>query len=113
MTESILKDEIEFVQKTLQSYYDQNPENAVICHNDLHEGNIMIKEGLFENGTDVDPGTLIFVDYDNAAYGFRTWDLLYSMSKWGFDPSNQHVDQFIQGQLLLDYTRLELYFQSM
>ena len=33
-----------------------------MCHNDLHNGNVMInKEG------DLD---LIFVDYDNAGYGY-------------------------------------------
>ena len=96
MSKSVLSDEIKFVEKTLQNYYTQNPEQAVLCHNDLHEGNIMITEPTNETEP-IDLDTLIMVDYDQAAYGFRIWDILYSMSKWGFEPSDAHVDQFIQG----------------
>ena len=45
-----------------------------MCHNDLHNGNVMIKE---EGDMD-----LIFVDYDNAGYGYRAWDLLYNILSW-------------------------------
>ena len=39
-----------------------------MCHNDLHNGNVMINE---EGDLD-----LIFVDYDNAGYG---WELSYKI----------------------------------
>ena len=31
--------EVKLTEKILQKYYDQNPETAVICHNDAHRGN--------------------------------------------------------------------------
>ena len=42
-------------------------------HNDPHAGNILIRD----TGND-----LIFIDYDQAAFGYRAWDLLYYLSKW-------------------------------
>ena len=55
-----------------QGYYDENPEIAVICHNDAHGGNIMRnKDG------EVDYDSIILVDFDQAGYGFRMWDIQY------------------------------------
>ena len=30
--------EVKLTEKILQKYYDENPETAVICHNDPHRG---------------------------------------------------------------------------
>ena len=55
-----------------KGYYDENPEIAVICHNDAHAGNIMRnKDG------EVDYDSIILVDFDQAGYGFRMWDIQY------------------------------------
>ena len=55
-----------------QGYYDENPEIGVICHNDAHGGNIMRnKDG------EVDYDSIILVDFDQAGYGFRMWDIQY------------------------------------
>ena len=45
---------------------------------------------------------LIFVDYDNAGYGYRAWDLLYNMLSW---PQSAWV--FIKSSITLF---LSLYF---
>jgi len=74
--------EVEFVEKVLQTHTDQNENSTSIrmCHNDLHPGNIMRnKDG------DFDPNELIFVDFDQAAYGFRMFDTLY----WAANTNHQ------------------------
>ena len=42
----------------------------VFCHNDPHNGNIMIDRD--ENGAMV-PETLVLFDFDNAGWGHRIW----------------------------------------
>ena len=71
----------------MQDYYGDNEDAIVMCHNDLHPGNMMVnKEGNF------DPTQLVFVDYDNAGYGYRAFDLIYNMMNWPFekDPEAQY-----------------------
>jgi len=93
MNSTVFDQEVKFSQQILQNYYDSNPYKAVICHNDLHRGNIMYnKEGKF------DPDQLILVDYDNAAYGFRAWDLLYNIANWEVSYTQNNLDQYLQGQ---------------
>ena len=67
-----LQEEINFTERTLQSYYNENPERAVICHNDVHQGNVMRnKDG------EIQLDSIILVDFDQAGYGFRMWDIIY------------------------------------
>ena len=82
MSPSTFDDEVDFVTKTLQSYYDGHADDKwlVMCHNDPHGGNIMRnKDDPF------DPSKLELLDFDNAGYGFRIWDLLYNMVNWNID----------------------------
>ena len=44
-----LNKEIDFVEKILQEFYTANPEIPVLCHNDLHGGNIMINKSWFHS----------------------------------------------------------------
>ena len=45
---------------------------------------------------DFDPESLTFVDFDLTAYGFRTWDILYHMTKWPKEPTAEETDQFVR-----------------
>ena len=82
MSPSTFDGEVEFVTKTLQSYYDGHADDKwlVMCHNDPHGGNIMRNKG-----DPFDPEKLVLLDFDNAGYGFRIWDLLYNMVNWNID----------------------------
>ena len=88
-----LQAEIDFTEKTLQTYYDANPERAVICHNDVHQGNVMRnKDG------ELQLDSIILVDFDQAGYGFRMWDILYFLSNLGEMPSDEIVNESLQGR---------------
>ena len=88
-----LQAEIDFTEKTLQGYYDANPERAVICHNDVHLGNVMRnKDG------ELLLDSIILVDYDQAGYGFRMWDIMYFLSNLGEMPSDEIVNESLQGR---------------
>ena len=82
MSSSTFDGEVDFVTETLQSYYDDHADDKwlVMCHNDLHGGSIMRN-----NDDPFDPTKLVLVDFDNAGYGFRIWDLAYNMFHWDID----------------------------
>ena len=52
---------------------------------------------------DFDPSTLILVDYDQAGYGFRAFDLIYNIFNWEFDSTAQDELEFITGEFLGDF----------
>ena len=51
-----------------------------LSHNDLHPGNIM-KLDLSENATAQERMKIYFLDFDNAAFGYRAFDILYFLLK--------------------------------
>ena len=88
-----LQAEIDFTEEILQTYYDANPERAVICHNDVHQGNVMRnKDG------ELQLDSIILVDFDQAGYGFRMWDILYFLSNLGVMPTDEIVNESLQGR---------------
>ena len=46
---------------------------------------------------DFDPETLILVDYDQAGYGFRAFDLIYNIFNWSYNSTAQDELDFIKG----------------
>ena len=82
-----------------------------MCHNDVHPGNVMInKEG------DFDPAQLVFIDYDNAGYGYRAFDLIYNMMNWPFEDDaesqyrwyNTFVTDYVDERKKLGDTKISL-----
>ena len=103
MSPSTFHNEIDFVTRTLQEYYDSHTDDKwlVLCHNNAHGGNIM------RNADDpFDPTKLVLLDFDDAGYGFRIWDLLYNGVNWNIDYSDddgearaiQDVEDYFNGK---------------
>lgn len=44
--------------------------------------------------------TLMLIDYDNAAWGYRAWDINYYFSKWFAWPTEAVMEDFIDAYLL-------------
>ncbi|CAH1707766.1 unnamed protein product [Aphis gossypii] len=55
---------------------------VVFCHNDLQEGNILMKEN--------DPGcrSLCLIDYEYCAYNYRGFDIANHFVEWTYDYTN-------------------------
>ena len=52
---------------------------------------------LFESlGQDYDPESLILVDYDNTAYGFRIFDLLYFTSNMNYNWTEEDINEMLE-----------------
>jgi len=43
---------------------------------------------------------VILVDFDQAHYGFRMWDILYFLTNWDL-PSDEEFEQIIQGEIFI------------
>jgi len=83
-------EEVKFTEETLQTYFDTNPETPILCHNDIHTGNVMRNtEGV------LNPDEVILVDFDQTHYGFRMWDILYFLTNWDV-PSDEEFEKIIQ-----------------
>ena len=47
---------------------------------------------------DFDPSSLILVDYDQAGYGFRAFDLIYNIFNWEFASTAKDELDFVTGK---------------
>ena len=66
---------------------------VVICHNDVHQGNVMRnKDG------ELQLDSIILVDFDQAGYGFRVWIIMYFLSNLGEMPSDEIINESLQGK---------------
>lgn len=95
-TEEQLREEILFTERTLQDYYDANPETAVFCHNNLDSGSIIQNKNK-TYGTNV-----VLVGYEQAGYGFRMWDIIYLIYS-GFAGNGVEVTDEIINEALVAY----------
>ena len=104
MSPSTFDNEVDFVTKTLQSYYDDHADDKwlVMCHNNLHGNKI-----LRNRDDPFDPTKLVLLDYENAGYGFRIWDLLNHMIHWNIgykgDDSRliKDIEDFFDGKIVV------------
>lgn len=86
---------------------------VVFCHNDLQEGNILIKES-----ESCDSQSLCFIDYEYCAYNYRGFDIANHFIEWTYDYTNPKYpyytvfkDRFPTKQQQTEF--LKQYFQCM
>ena len=89
--------EIDWVIEVFNDHYEDN-DYPVLCHNDLHPGNIMIDEN------DSTGESLRIIDYDSTAYGYRAFDFAYhfvfnsvsaaTKSYTNLEPADDYESQF-------------------
>lgn len=60
---------------------------VVFCHNDLQEGNILIKESS-------DNKNIVIIDYEYCSYNYRGFDFANHMCEWLYDYSNEKHPYF-------------------
>lgn len=59
----------------------------LFCHNDVHEGNILIDERVKKQGKD-ESECLRLIDFEYSAYGYRGFDFANHFNEWMYDYSN-------------------------
>lgn len=59
----------------------------LFCHNDVHEGNILIDARSKGEGK-TDGESLRLIDFEYSAYGYRAFDFANHFNEWMFDYSN-------------------------
>jgi choline/ethanolamine kinase len=59
----------------------------LFCHNDVHEGNILIDQRSKDQGN-TDSQSLRLIDFEYSAYGYRGFDFSNHFNEWMFDYSN-------------------------
>jgi len=85
ITQSELNEEIDWVAEIMHGFYG-DVETPVLCHNDLHLGNMMIDED------DTTGDSLILIDFDNTRYGYRAFDFVYH---FGYQSVSTETDMWI------------------
>lgn len=85
---------------------------VVFCHNDMQEGNILLRE-------DIEEPTLVLIDFEYCSYNYRGFDLANHFIEWTYDytkaehpyytahkdhyPSKEEMVSTILTLLLTDY----------
>ncbi|XP_054280385.1 choline/ethanolamine kinase-like [Macrosteles quadrilineatus] len=70
---------------------------VVFCHNDLQEGNILLRQS--EDGSDppldhVTADDLVFIDYEYCSYNWRGFDMANHFLEWMYDYKNDSHPYF-------------------
>ncbi|CDW55529.1 choline:ethanolamine kinase [Trichuris trichiura] len=76
VNEQRVMSELELVRQFLNN--SDSP--VVFCHNDLHQGNILLPEESQDRCKDV-----VFIDYEYSSYNYRAFDIANHFNEWMFD----------------------------
>ncbi|KAJ3618680.1 hypothetical protein MTP99_006651 [Tenebrio molitor] len=72
--------EVDWLKKRLEM------ENCavVFCHNDMQEGNILIRQDDPENNNNDDP-QIVVIDFEYCSYNYRSFDIANHFVEWMYD----------------------------
>lgn len=65
---------------------------VVFCHNDLQEGNILLRLDTHESR--VSQPELVVIDFEFCSYNYRGFDFANHMCEWQYDYSNENPPYF-------------------
>ncbi|KAJ3651951.1 hypothetical protein Zmor_017955 [Zophobas morio] len=58
--------------------------SVVFCHNDMQEGNILIRQDGPENNNNDDP-EIVVIDFEYCSYNYRSFDIANHFMEWMYD----------------------------
>jgi len=93
-----MQEEIHFADQKVQ----QSTDKIYFCHNDLHQGNVMAD---FNENEEILADTLQLIDFDNAAWGYRAFDIVYHFVHYTFYPVDAKQEDFLI-HYIAEYNRL-------
>ncbi|CAG5097720.1 Oidioi.mRNA.OKI2018_I69.XSR.g15202.t2.cds [Oikopleura dioica] len=76
----------------------QNTKSPIVfCHNDCHEGNILIDQEKINKGSSMTE-SLRLIDFEYSAYGFRGFDFANHFNEWMMNYSNEEWPHYFFNQ---------------
>lgn len=94
-----LYDETFNINLYFRAYLGQFPSPVLFCHNDLQEGNILLK--MDKKSLESSTPSLLIIDYEYCAYNYRAFELANHFIEWIFDYKHDeypfyktHVDNY-------------------
>nr|XP_022911009.1 choline/ethanolamine kinase isoform X2 [Onthophagus taurus] len=78
LTQIDYKEEVGWLKKRI----DMENCPVVFCHNDMQEGNILIKQDVNDNEGDV---KLVLIDFEYCSYNYRSYDLANHFIEYTYD----------------------------
>ncbi|KAI4454739.1 choline/ethanoalamine kinase [Holotrichia oblita] len=79
LTDINLREEVEFLRNRLEA--EQSP--VVFCHNDMQEGNILIRQDINDNNDD--NTKIVLIDFEYCSYNYRSYDLANHFIEWTYN----------------------------
>lgn len=77
-----------------RQHFSKFPSPIVFCHNDMQEGNILIKNEALRSDSDdlpdsdydlLETSDLIIIDYEYCAYNYRSYEIANHFMEWVFN----------------------------
>ncbi|XP_065341462.1 choline/ethanolamine kinase-like isoform X2 [Cloeon dipterum] len=78
---------------------------VVFCHNDLQEGNILLRDDASSPSD-----SLVPIDFEYCAYNYRAFDLANHFCEWVYDYSNKQSPNFFETRTNYPSTEQQLNF---
>lgn len=91
---NLLKTNLYDELKWLRQHFSKFPSPIVFCHNDMQEGNILIKNEPLRSDADdlpdsdydrLETSDLIIIDYEYCAYNYRSYEIANHFMEWVFN----------------------------
>lgn len=91
---TLLKTDLYNEVKWLRNHFGKFSCPIVFCHNDMQEGNILLKTDVIPSDSTImsdsqceqlDASSLIIIDYEYCAYNYRSYEIANHFMEWIFD----------------------------
>ena len=86
---SVLRWQLDAEMEWMRIYLAQLRSAVVFCHNDLQEGNILIRETA-----QTPEDKLVIIDFEYCSYNYRGFDLANHFCEWMYDYTNEKYPKF-------------------
>ncbi|XP_046440374.1 choline/ethanolamine kinase-like isoform X1 [Daphnia pulex] len=102
---SILSWKLDSEMDWMKTYLTQLRSPVVFCHNDLQEGNILIRESAVTREE-----KLVIIDFEYCSYNYRGFDVANHFCEWMYDYTFDKYPKFTYNPAAMPSVEQQLYF---
>lgn len=102
---AILRWNLDSEMDWMRSYLNQLRSPVVFCHNDLQEGNILIRESAVTREE-----KLVIIDFEYCSYNYRGFDVANHFCEWMYDYTFDKYPKFNYNPDAMPSVERQLYF---